>query len=155
MPHYHFQMSVDGNVTINFNAFHIPFTDYDEFCFALEAGKFERLRPIRRADAGMQEVMQLLEKSEEFREGLAYAENPETATFSTDIFIQAEPGETISGDQIADMIQERKKTGKSLAVLAKDLDNANVQTWISPGPGVPEMARRSGGRRKKSQNPES
>jgi hypothetical protein len=34
-PHYHFQMMINGNVVIKFNQFHVPFSEYDEFCFAV------------------------------------------------------------------------------------------------------------------------
>lgn len=150
MPHFHFQMKVNGNVIINYNAFHIPFTDYDEFSFAVEAGKFDRLESRRSFDAGMQTLLEHMEIDENFIDELQYAEDETTAAFNTDIFIEADEGHTISGDDIADLLEERKRTGKSMAALAKKLPNVQIKTVISPGPGVPEIAERSGGRKKKN-----
>lgn len=150
MPHYHFQMKVDGNVVINYNAFHIPFTEYDEFSFAVEAGRFQRLKSVKGHDAGMQAIFDAMEGNPEFAEVLEYTEDEDGAAFSTDIFITAEPGTHISGDALADLFEERERTGKSMAQLAKKLPNTTVETFISPGKGIPEMAVRSGGRRKKA-----
>ena len=147
MPHYHFQMKVDGSVTINFNAFHIPFTDFDEFSFAVEAGKLDRLKAKRTRDAGMQTVFDHLEE-EAFGDALTYTTDEASEALNTEILIQANPGSTISGKDIADLLQERERTGLSMAVLAKRLSNATVQSFTSPGDGVPKMAQRSGGRGK-------
>ena len=54
MPHYHFQMTVDGHVVINYSGFHIPFSDHDEFVFAVKAGKVEALQHHPGRGAGMQ-----------------------------------------------------------------------------------------------------
>ncbi len=35
LPHYHFQMKVDGNVIISYNSTHILFSDYDFFIFEM------------------------------------------------------------------------------------------------------------------------
>ncbi|MFZ4500567.1 MAG: hypothetical protein ACOYMZ_03725 [Minisyncoccia bacterium] len=56
--------------------------------------------------------------------------------------------QALSGDDIADMIEERKRTGVSMAKLVQRLKNVKVQTIISPGPGVPEIAARKRNRGK-------
>jgi len=150
MPHFHFQMKVNSNVIINYNAFHIPFTDYDEFTFAVEAGKFDSLKSRRSFDAGMQTIFERMELDETFIDELHYAEDEATAAFNTGIFIEADEGHTISGDDIADLLEKRKRTGKSMAALAKTLPNVRTKTVVSPGAGVPEIAERSGGRKKKN-----
>ena len=149
MPHFHFQMKVNGNVIINYNAFHIPFTEYDEFTFAVEAGKIDRLKSRRSFDAGMQTIFEHMKLDENFIDELQYSADESTAAFNTDIFIEAEEGHTISGDDIADLLEERKRTGKSMAALVKKLTNVRIKTMVSPGAGVPQIAERSGGRKKK------
>lgn len=148
VPHYHFQMKVDGSVIINYNAFHIPFTDYDDFSFAVEEGKFDMIKAARTYDAGMQAIFDHMALDAEFVDTLRYTEDESNAAFNTNILIHADPGTTISGDDLADLFEERKRTGISLASLAKKLKNASVEAYISPGEGVPEIAKRSGGRKK-------
>ena len=152
MPHYHFQMKVDGNVIINYNAFHIPFTDHDELSFAIEAGRFDVLESFRRHDAGMQTLLEQMGSTDDFVDALRYTEDEAEAAFKTDIFIQADPGTTISGNDLADLFEERKRTGDSMAKLVKKLKNVTVQTTVSPAKGVPEIAKRSGGRAKDRDN---
>ncbi|WP_290954253.1 hypothetical protein [Hyphomonas sp.] len=149
MPHFHFQMKVDGNVTISYNAFHISFTDEDELFFAVESGKIDRLKPGRRYDAGMQALLDLALENPDFIESLQYTEDESEAMFSTDILIYADQGSVISGDDIADLLERRNKTKESMASLAKELPNVSVQTIVSPSDNIPDIARRSGGRRKK------
>jgi hypothetical protein len=147
MPHYHFQMKVDGNVVINYNGFHIPFDDYDEFSFAVKADKFDRLKARHVQGAGMQAMFDHM-SPEEIVDGMRHAENEEDAELDVGIMIQADEGTTISGDDIADMLEERKRTGVSMAKLVQRLKNVKVQTVISPGPGVPEIAARKRNRGK-------
>lgn len=147
MPHYHFQMKVDGNVVINYNGFHIPFNDYDEFSFAVKADKFDRLKARHVQGAGMQAMFDHM-SPEEIVDSMRYAENEEDAELDVGIMIEADEGTTISGDDIADMLQERKRTGVSMAKLVQRLKNVKVQTIISPGPGVPEIAARKRNRGK-------
>jgi hypothetical protein len=113
MPHYHFQMKVDGNVVINYNGFHIPFDDYDEFSFAVKADKFDRLKARHVQGAGMQSMFDHM-SPEEIVDGMRYAENENDAELDVGIMIQADEGTTISGEDIADMLEERKRTGVSI-----------------------------------------
>lgn len=141
MPHYHFQMKVDGNVVINYGGFHVPFSDYDEFCFAVKAGKFDRLEGGNIHGAGMQDLFNHL-SPEELVEHMRKATDDNDAQFGVSIMIEADEGTTISGDEIADLMEERERTGVSMAKLAQKLKNVKIQTVITPGPGVPEIAAR-------------
>ncbi len=147
IPHYHFQMKVDGNVVINYNGFHIPFADYDEFFFTVKAGKFDRLRARNVQGAGMQDMFDRM-SPEEIVDNMEHAEDVGGAELNVDTIIQADEGTTISGDDIADMIEERKRTRVPMAKLVQGLKNVKVQTVISPGPGVPEIAARKRSRGK-------
>lgn len=141
LPHYHFQMKVDDNVIINYAGFHIPFSDYDEFCFAVERNDFDRLKSIHTHGAGMQSLKDNL-TPEELVDGLKYTEDESNAQLNTNILIMAEKGSTISGEEITKLLEEREKTGVSMAKLAYKLKNVNIQIFISPGPAVPKIASR-------------
>lgn len=145
MPHYHFQMKIDGNVVINYNGFHIPFREFDDFSFAVKEGKFDRLKSRHIHGAGMQTMFDNI-TTDEFVDNMRQAENEADAQLDVEIMIKADEGTTISGDDIANLLEERKRTGVSMAKLVKKLKNVEVQTIISPGPGVPEISKREGGR---------
>ncbi|MDD5625774.1 MAG: hypothetical protein PHG83_01255 [Patescibacteria group bacterium] len=148
MPHYHFQMKISSNVVINYNGFHIPFNDYDEFCFNVEDGEFDRLRAGHIHGAGMQTLFENL-SPEELINGMRKSDDESNAQFDVSTLIEADEGTTISGDDIASMFQESKKTGIPMSKLIQKLKNVKTQTFISPGPGVPEIAARKKNRRNK------
>ena len=147
VPHFHFQMKVNGNVIINYNGFHIPFDDYDKFSFAVKNDKFDRLKAKHIHGAGMQTVFDHM-TPEELIDGMRYTDDEENADFNVGIMIKADKGTTISGDDIANMIEERKRTGVSMAKLVQRLKNVKAQTIITPGQGVPEIAARKKNRGK-------
>ncbi len=148
MPHYHFQMKVDGNVMINYNGFHIPFNDYDEFCFAVKRGEFNKIRGQHIHGAGMQAFFDNF-TPEELIDMMTKSDDEETASFNVGILMRADEGHTISGDQLAELFRERQRTGESMAKLARKLENVSIEAHISAGSGVPEIARRTEHRRKK------
>lgn len=148
-PHYHFQMKKDGHVVINYNGFHLPFTDYDNFCFAMTDGKFDKLRASDGKAAGIQTILDNT-APEDIINNITHSDSEEDALFKNDILIEAEEGHTISGDEIADMIEEREKTGVPLAKLVEKLKNVRLTRIISPGPAVPEKSQRTPNRRKEN-----
>lgn len=130
VPHYHFQMKINGNVVINYNGFHIPFNDYDEFCFAMEGGEFDRLKAIRVQGAGMQAISKNL-NSEELIDDIRKSE------------IKMDEGTTIPGDEIFNILEESKKTSIPMSKLIQKLTNIKTRTFISPGHGAPKIATRN------------
>lgn len=145
VPHYHFQMREDGNVVINYNGFHIPFSDYDEFCFALKEGKFDRLRSAHIQSAGMQELFDL--DQEIFIDNLKVSNDVDNAQLNTGIMIEADEGTTMSGDHLMDLLEESKRTGTSMAKLAKKIPNSKISVIVEPGSAVPEIAKRKRNRK--------
>ena len=142
MPHYHFQLKKNGNIVINYGGFHVPFNDYDQFVFAVKRGEFKRLKYAHTRGAGMQTLLDDV-TPEELLEGMKTAgEDEDKGHFQLDTFVEAEPGTTISGDDIAALIKESKETGEPLAKLVKKLKNVRATTIITPGPAVPEIAKR-------------
>ena len=59
-PHYHFQMRIDGKQFINFNDFHVPFTDQDIFVLknSLEQGDWFK-QNFGAIGSGMQEAISI------------------------------------------------------------------------------------------------
>jgi hypothetical protein len=58
--------------------------------------------------------------------------------------ITAEPGKTIRGEDIFNLIEEAKAEGVTSTSKLRELEDVSVQTFVSPGPGVVRQATRSG-----------
>jgi hypothetical protein len=56
----------------------------------------------------------------------------------------ADEGSAISGDDLADLLEEVRQKGVTIASLLNKLPNVKVQTIVTPGPAVVEQATRSG-----------
>lgn len=141
-PHYHFQMKMNGNVMINYGGFHIPFHDEDFFSFALSEGKIHRAQYTHIQGAGMQALLDNF-SAEEILEQMVKADNEDDAQLHTSTIINAMPGTLISGSDIANLIKEHNETGVPMARLLKKLPNVKRTSIISPGPGVPKLAKRT------------
>jgi hypothetical protein len=147
-PHYHFQMRVNRAAFIRYNDFHVPFHRMD--IVELEAMRQapDTIKLSFLGGEGMSDVL-----NEETLEAVVRREmvagDPDEAAFKLDSIITAEEGTTISGDDVAALIDEAKKTGVTIASLLHKLPNARVQTIVTPGPGVVEQAQRSGRNRPK------
>ena len=150
-PHYHFQMKVDGKIFIKYGQFHIPFSEYDQFCFAVSRGEFDRLKAGHVEGAGMQTFYENFTPEEILNFMTDAGENDSTAQFRTQTLVIADEGTTISGDDLADIFEEHKKTKVPLAKLIRQLKNVTAESYITPGPGVPEIAARKPNRRSKKE----
>lgn len=146
--HYHFQMRVDGNVIIRYGQFHIPFHEYDHFCFAVARGEFDRLKGGHIEGAGMQALYEQF-SPEELLDVMVAATNEDDAQFRTQTLVTADEGTTISGDDLADILEEHKRTKVPIAKLIRRLENVTAESYITLGPGVPEIAARKPNRGKK------
>lgn len=140
-PHFHFQMRIDKRPFIDYSDFHVPFKEEDIWKLAMLHQNELPFQHNFTYGEGMQSILR-----EEILEAIADnslpAENEEEASFRFDTIVMAKPGETIPGAEIAALIEESKRTGEPLSKLARKLD-ANVQTFVSPGDGVPEIAERT------------
>lgn len=152
MPHYHFQMKENERVVINYGSFHALFNDYDAFCFAIKNGEVKKLKHAYIEGAGMKTFMDTF-TGEELLTSLRNSdpEDESTHQFHLETSVMADPGTTISGDKIAELMEESKATGIPMAKLVKEkLKNVRIMTVIEPGPAVPEIAFRKpnrGGKR--------
>jgi len=140
-PHYHFQMTVNAFVFINYNGFHNKFEEQDlAYIYAMLDGKELSFGPF---GSGMQDALkatpeEILENSSVIQEG-----EVNEGAFSFQTIIQNQNG--IDGDLIADAIEESRRTKKSLSLILKEyLDNeTSIKTIISPSDNIPEIAKRT------------
>ena len=150
-PHYHLQMKVNGLIFIRFNDYHIRFSDEDLFMLEL----------IRQSegDVGIGHFkgqgISVLETHANLKildEKMKLVDNESSATFLTQTFIQAPEGESISGELIAELLEESKKTKIPFRHLFKrHRPDYKITTIVNPGEGVPEMKKRKGrGKSKKA-----
>jgi hypothetical protein len=63
--------------------------------------------------------------------------------------VVAEPGKTIKGEDIYNLIQAAQAENVTVASKLRGLQGANVVTTVSPGPGVVAQAVRCGRKRKR------
>jgi hypothetical protein len=141
-PHYHFQMRIDGKQFINFNDFHVPFTDEDVFVLknSIEQGDWFK-QNFGAIGSGMQEAVSL--DPELALEHMSNAEE-EDATYHLSTMIEA-IDKPIPGELIDEIRQESIDTGKSMTLIAKEKlkDIAVVKTVISPADSIPDIAART------------
>lgn len=146
-PHFHFQMRLDKKPFINYTDFHVPFKDEDIWKLAMINQTEIPFEHHFRYGEGMQSVMS--EEAHEFiMNNSVKAEDESEATYKFDTIVHAKPGQTISGDDIAELIEESKKTGVPFAKLAERLD-ADVQVIVKAGDAVPDIASRKATKRNK------
>jgi len=146
-PHFHFQMRLDGKPFINYSQNHIALSDEDLWKLAMINQDEIPIGMDPLYGAGMGSILSE-DNLESILDTSERTENESEAAFKFDTFVMAKPGETISGDDIADLIEESRETGVPLAKLMRRLD-ADVQTIVTPGDGVPEIAARTGTKRNK------
>lgn len=143
MPHYHFQMKVDGRVMINYGAYHIPFHKEDIFGFAVKDGKIEGVEHRNIEGATIQTFLDNIPPEDLFN-ALQRAEKEDEATFNMQTLVEADEGATIKGSDLAEIFEESKRTGEPIArIMKRKLKNVKQQTVILPGPGLPGLAKRT------------
>lgn len=141
-PHYHFQMRIDDHQFINFNEFHIPFSEKD--LFMLEAKSLSNVHySFGTAGAGMQEAVEV--DPEWIIEQTSRTENQDEQVYDLSTIISSTDTSTISGEDILKIFDEAEQTGKTFASVAhKRLSgSAAIRTIVSPAESIPGIARRT------------
>ncbi len=146
--HYHFQMRVNNQPFINFGDFHITLSRYDKYIIRVKRNEIQNITYYDGFGAGMEAFFQNV-KPDEILKHAKTTDDFGNATIHTSYIIQAEPGKTISGDDLQDLWDESRRTGKPLWNLLPKLNNTKATAIVSPGDGVPEIFHRKGGRTKK------
>jgi hypothetical protein len=145
LPHYHFQMRQGPRGVINYNDFHVPFSDSDIHEISAEMANPNLKRRWSHGE-GMNdffrpEVIEAMLDSG----GMSTGDDGE-GEIKFDHILRADEGTSMNGEDIQALIKEAKDTGVPLATLLRKgrMPNANVTTIASPGPGVVEQKSRSG-----------
>jgi hypothetical protein len=145
-PHYHFQMRIDKRPFIGFNNYHLPLSDMDVLNMSAKMAKPEFIKQRHSFGEGMSEMF-AEEVVEQVLNTAVTDGDTEKAPIKFDTFAYAEEGKQINGDDLADLIEEAKEKGVTVASLIHKLPNANTKVMVSPGPGVVEQAPRSRGKK--------
>lgn len=146
-PHYHFQMRINCQPFINYSEFHVPLGEEDLFYLPLLLGVVEKATYSHYYGAGMQEMMDSID-SDVLLNSMQRADGENEGVYNIQTFVEAVPGKTISGDDIAKLFKKSKETNVPISRLIVDLNNiGDVKRIISPGPRVPDQAGRKGGRK--------
>jgi len=150
-PHYHFQMTVDGKVIINYSGFHIPFHDYDMFVFAVKNGQVPKLSYQHTHGSGIQKMFETFSPEEllDLMNSKDIESGKGKRQFNLQTLVIAPEG--IPGGKIAELQQKNKETGVPMARLLREIEGASVVTTIEPGEDIPEIAKRKP-RKKKSED---
>ncbi len=141
-PHYHFQMRIGNLPFINFGDFHIPLSEYDKYMIRVRRNEIKDVIHFDVFGSGMQSLFNL--SPEEILKHAKTTEDFDKAAIHTSYVIQADPGKTISGDELADLMEESKRTGTPLWNLLPKLRSAKGIALVGPGDGVPEIFHRKG-----------
>lgn len=147
-PHYHFQMRVDDKPFFDYGNYHIKLSDYELWLLGIDLGRNPDFKRVDTHGMGMEGVFNDIEP-EVLLDGMHSTEDMSKATFHLQTMVMAEEGKTISGDDIADLIEESRRTGVPLAKLVKRLEGVKTRVFIEPGDGVPTPAQRKRTRRRK------
>lgn len=142
-PHYHFQMRIDGKQFINFNDFHVPFTDHDIFILKTsieQDGWFKQ--DFGAIGSGMQDAVSI--DLNAILEHTTPSKDEDNATYHFSTMIDARDN-PISGEEVYEIQMEAKRTGKSFALIAQQrlTGRAQVQTIVSPADSIPDIASRT------------
>ncbi|MFZ1233065.1 MAG: hypothetical protein WAQ53_07265 [Thiofilum sp.] len=142
-PHYHFQMTIDGRQFINFNDFHVPFTDHDLFILknSIEQGSWFK-HNFGSIGSGMQEAVSV--EIDNIIEHTTPSSNEDEATYQFSTMIDASEN-PLSSEEINEIIQESERTGKSFAFIAQQKlkDRAKIKTIVSPANSIPNITPRT------------
>ena len=150
-PHYHFQMTIDGQPLICFGDFHCYFTDRDLFKLEIRRSKSKKVLHAFPEAEGMNDLMQP-DRAEEVLRRTNPHDKTGNPTVQIDSFVVAEPGQSIKAEEINALLRESRERGVSFASLLGKLgDKVRVTTVIQPAPQVPQMAHRKPSRKKRQQ----
>ncbi len=151
-PHYHFQMYVDGKPFIRYNDFHLSLSEADVGFLEYMRDNPGKVKKRLAGGAGMGELLDesTLERVVSMARSGTSEQDVESAPIKLDTLVFAEPGTTIKGEDIYNLIQAAKAEGVTISSKMRELKDVSIETFVSPGPGVVQQATRSG--RKKRGN---
>ena len=140
-------MRIDGKKFINFNDFHVPFSEHDIFTLRLQQEQSDWFKHgFGAIGSGMQEAVSV--DPELLLEHMSNADEDD-ATYHISTIIEA-VDKPIPGELIDEIRKESLKTGKSMTYLAKQkLEGiATVKSVMTPADSIPDIAARTEHKRK-------
>lgn len=141
-PHYHFQMRIDGKQFINFNDYHLPFSNHDLFVFRLSKEPGVHF-DFGDHGIGMQDAMDIDPK--DIVNYTSSTEKEEEAAFNIQTLIIA-PNNPIRGEDVAAALEESKRTGRTMASVFREMfegSDVEVKSIVSPSETVPKITPRT------------
>lgn len=142
-PHYHIQIRINNRIFLSYSDAHIPFNHQDLWEFEAEkTGKYEHIELF---GSGIQDIIDQV-PAEEILNTVTTTNNPQKSTFHIQSLFEAKEGEKITGEQIAEAIEENKKTGVPIAKIMEKFGHKR-KVIISPGEGIPEIPHRTKSKR--------
>ena len=145
-PHYHFQMRIDGRQFINFNSYHLPFTREDIFALIMSRQYPDKfIYNFGEQGEGMGMAMELVGTDPDVLEDMTRTTDENEAVYHLSTTVLAAEGETISGDLLAELIEQSNKTGEPVSsLLHKHMSPSTVvRTYVSPSDNTPEITPRT------------
>ncbi len=153
-PHWHFQMYVDDKPFIRYNDFHAPLSERDIGLLEHIRNNPGKVRKRFAGGTGMGDVLHESTLEQVVAMGRSGTTDDEAsgAPIKLSTIMIAEPGKTIKGEDIYNLIEAAKAENVTVTSKLRGLQGANITTIVSPGPGVVSQAIRSGGRKRKRGN---
>jgi ribosomal protein L12E/L44/L45/RPP1/RPP2 len=150
-PHWHFQMYVDGKPFIRYNDFHLPLSDEDVGFLEFMRNNPGKVKKRLAGGTGMSELLDesTLEHIVTMGRSGTSDDDLAAAPIELNTLVFAEPGKTIKGEDIYNLIQAAKAENVTVTSKLRDLKDVSIQTMVSPGPGVVAQAVRSSRKRKR------
>ena len=138
-------MRLNGQVFIKFNDFHLRFTDEDLFNLRCN---LDPDSPIKQSfgshGAGMKAAVSI--PLETILNETKSTEKESEGVYRIQTIIEAEPGKSISGEMIANVVAKSKASGKPMAYYLKDTEHL-TKIIVSPVDSVPNKEIRANPRR--------
>ncbi|MBR0896806.1 hypothetical protein JQ616_17740 [Bradyrhizobium tropiciagri] len=145
VPHWHFQMYVDNKPFVRYNDYHLPLSTEDAGILELMRANPGKVHRRIAGGTGMNEVLHESMLEHVITKGRSGEDEKEVdrAPFKLDTIVVAEPGTTMRGDDIHNLIQAARAEGVTATSKLRELKNVSVHTMVSAGPGVVHQAPRS------------
>lgn len=150
-PHWHFQMYVDDKPLIRYNDFHPALSERDMGLLEYIRNAPGKVRRRFAGGAGMGDVLHQSTLEQLVATGRSVSDEDEAkaAPIELSTIMIAEPGETISGEDLYNLIQAAKAEKVTITSKLRDLQGASITTIVSAGGGVVAQAVRSGRKKKR------
>lgn len=153
-PHWHFQMHIDDKPFIRYNDFHAPLSEEDIGLLEHMRNNLGKVQRRFAGGTGMGEILHesTLEQVVAMGRSAITEDQVKAAPIELSTIMIAEPGKTIKGEDIYNLIQAAKAENVTVTSKLRELQGVNIRTIVSPGSGVVAQAVRAGGRKRKGGN---